>query len=85
MPNAIAISPPAMRAIFNNRTVNVISTAHATNMSPRIIIPNPTQRFMNLFISLSVKELKNPDMLLSSKPNSEEEDTPEEAKRFGFF
>jgi hypothetical protein len=51
-PIAIAISPPAMIAIFNITTVKAINTAHAININPRIMGPNP-MTFLNQFIACS--------------------------------
>ncbi|MCX6684314.1 MAG: hypothetical protein NTZ37_06270 [Methanoregula sp.] len=57
-PATIAISPPAMNAIFNNTTVKAINTAHATNTNPRIITPKPSQTFMNQGLGLIRAEEK---------------------------
>jgi hypothetical protein len=50
-PAAIAITPARMNTIFNNTTVKVMNTAHAINNNPIISTPNPSQTFMNQFIS----------------------------------
>jgi hypothetical protein len=51
-PAAITSSPAQIIAIFSKKTVKAMSNAHATSTSPRIIAPNPSQKFMNQPISL---------------------------------